>query len=63
MPEIETFNKFMVGSGRDGVVIGGAIPRKLTAEDALLLAVYLVCMAELHTDMRFTDVLKAVENA
>jgi len=39
-------NEFLVGMQGDGVVIMKPIPFRLTKEQALNLAVYLVCMAD-----------------
>lgn len=61
--EIDTFNKFMVGVQRDNVVFIRPVPPVLSRSDALLLAAYLVSMAEiLPGEGTFQDYLKAVEN-
>lgn len=63
MPEIETLNKFMVGVIGDDVIVGAATIGRINPRDALLLAAYLVTMAEIQADRKFEDVLKAVQNA
>ena len=60
--EIDTFNKFMVAVGGKDVILLKPIPQKLSADDALLLAAYLVSTAEINTETKFEDVLKAVQN-
>lgn len=63
MAEINPFNKFMVGAQGDKLRVMVPITT-LTADDAILLAAYLVEMAEVigptHT---FEDVREAVQNA
>jgi hypothetical protein len=44
--EIETFNKFFVGAGSNGIVLLQPIPRMLSNDDALLLAAWLVAIAD-----------------
>lgn len=59
---IETFNKFMVGSMGDNLVV--QIPQaSYTPDEALLLAAYLVSMAEHSASNKFDDVLNAVQGA
>ncbi len=60
MSEIDTFNKFLEGSHADSFVILHP-PRVLTADDALLLAAYLVAMAEPTASHPFHQVLEAVK--
>ena len=62
MGEINTLNKFFVGVQRDMVLIGRLPMGPISADDALLLAAYLVSMAEMNTETKFEDVLKAVQN-
>lgn len=58
---IDTTNRFMVASQGDELVILNP-PRRLSADDALLLlAAYLVAMAYGATH-NFDDVLKAVQD-
>jgi hypothetical protein len=59
---IDTFNKFFVCSGRDdGVGFLKPVPSMLTRDDALLLAAYLVAMADPCQD-QWPAVLEAVHN-
>jgi hypothetical protein len=60
--EIDTFNKFAVGSLAGGVVILNAPARtqKLTREECLLLSAYLVTMCG-ATEAEFVPVLNAVQ--
>ena len=61
MPEIDTFNEFMVGTNRDNLII--MLPPKpgqlLTKERALGLAAWLVALADPGGEL-FDDVLEAV---
>lgn len=57
--EIDTFNKFLVGMKGDNVTIMRMSPL-MTKQDALLLAAYLVALAD--DDNEFAEVLKAVQN-
>lgn len=63
MSEIHTENKFMVGGQGHNVVIANPPKAPLSADEALALAAWLVCMAEIHTETKFEDVLNAVQNA
>lgn len=63
MEGIDTFNKFMVGSMAGQVtLLRGIPPGGLTKQDALLLAAYLVAMADPGRE-EFDKVLAAVLNA
>lgn len=64
MPDIETMNKFMVAAGGNGFRILRTIRPNdiLTADDCLLLAAYLVVMAEHEASHDFSEVLKAIQN-
>ena len=64
MPEIETVNKFLVGYNAGMIVISGAVRlrERLTPDDALLLAAWLVACAEVQASHSFDDVLKAVQS-
>jgi hypothetical protein len=63
MPEIETLNKFFVAVGAGKVIImRPPMQGALTPDDAMLLAAYLVSMAEMDATHKFEDVLKAVRN-
>ncbi len=63
--KIETLNKFMVTAGGKGIVMLNGPHRGMTftADDALLLAAYLVSMAEHDAAHTFEEVLNAVQNA
>lgn len=57
-------NKFLVGVLGERVVIMGKVSgRALTYDDALLLAAYLVVLAEPFASEKFADVLKDVKNS
>lgn len=69
--EIETLNRFLVGIQGDNVVIGRFAPR-LTRNDAILLAAYLVAMADVvglfggpgekRAEQLFAETLKAIQS-
>jgi hypothetical protein len=59
--EIETFNKFLVGASGRGLTIMNPPRGPMTTDDALLLAAYLVAMADPGGD-QFKPVLDAVLN-
>jgi hypothetical protein len=63
--EIETFNKFGVAlAGKSvAILLPASLVGPIAPADAVLLAVYLVIMAEIadHTVTKFEDVRKAVE--
>lgn len=63
---MDTSNKFMLGVlGNDIVpIIHGRIPPRMSKEDALLLAAWLVALAEVlePAELKFEDVLKAVRS-
>lgn len=58
---IDTFNKFGVGVMADRIVFLWPVPGQLERADALLLAAFLVSLAE--QDNEFQEILKAVQNA
>lgn len=58
---IDTFNRFLVASNGDGVVLLRPAPKRLSKEEALNLAAYLVCCS-LATDEEWSAVLTAVRN-
>lgn len=59
--EIDTTNKFLVaGSGKD-IVFLRPVPMRISHQDALLLAAYLVAMAD--ADDNWERTLSAVQNA
>lgn len=61
---IDTFNKYMVGARPGGSVIIFNAPtcrQAITAEDALVLAAWLVTLAD-PTGEKFAVVLEAVQN-
>lgn len=61
-PEIDTFNKFMIGVQGDDVVFSlQPLPRRLSKADALIAAAYLVALAD--DDERFDAILKAVRES
>lgn len=63
MAEIETFNKFMVAVSGRGIGMLNPPRGPMTADDALILAAYLVSIAEMDATHKFEEVLKAVQNA
>lgn len=58
--EIDTFNKFLVAAQGDAMVFLRPVPQRLTHQDALLLAAYLVAMV--GDDEQWLKTLAAVEN-
>lgn len=56
---IDTFNKFLVGAQGDQIAFLRPVPPRISKADALLLAAYLVCMAD--ADDEFDGYLKAVQ--
>lgn len=59
-----TLNRFLVAGSGAHIVFLRPLPQRLTHADALLIAAYLVCMADVsveHAD--FARVLSAVERA
>ncbi len=62
MAKIDGFNKFMVGVSCEQVFIGSPPRGPMTPDDALLLAAYLVSMAEVYSDREFKDVLDVVQS-
>lgn len=63
MPDVDTYNKFMVGFlDKTVVVLKGPGPRQpLSKADCLLLSAYLVIMCG-ATEDEFRAVLEAVQN-
>lgn len=59
--EIDTSNKYLVGSRGNGVVVISC-GLTLSANDAMNLAAWLVSVAQINTDVKFDDVLKAIQN-
>ena len=62
----DTWNRFAVGFApwhQDRTISVGMIDqvRYMTPDDALVLAAWLVAIAELHAQTKFEDVLKQVE--
>jgi len=57
---IETLNKFLVSSQGKAILIMNPPRTSIAADDALLLAAYLVLMAEHEASQPFEAVLKAV---
>ena len=62
MSEIDTTNKFMVAVQADNVVVLRPLPKVFTPDDAMLLAAYLVALAEHKASHPFQAVLDAVCN-
>jgi hypothetical protein len=60
---IDTFNRFMVGVRGNDIVFLRPIPHIVSKKDALLLAAYLVTMAEEPDAPSFKEVLDAVLSA
>lgn len=65
MRTIETFNKFFVDSRCGGVTFLRPVPRDLSRPDAILLAAWLVAMAEddLEPETTFATVLEALQRS
>lgn len=64
MTAIDTFNKFGVAAqGRGLRLLNPPVNSIITADDALLLAAYLVCMAKYEASHDFTEVLAAVQGS
>lgn len=61
MPEIDTSNKFLVTTIGNHFLMRLS-PARISADDALLLAAWLVAMAEPYASHKFADVLTAVQN-
>lgn len=68
MPEIDTTNKFLiaasVGKGQDEIIFLTPVPQRLSRADAILLAAWIVAMADDDRDEStdFEKVLTAVNN-
>lgn len=62
---IDTLNRFMVGWHGGGIVIlnVSALQKRISGDEALLLAAHLVAMAEPLASHKFSEVLEAVQNA
>jgi hypothetical protein len=73
-PPIETLNRFLVGSLDNSITILGLTPRRLTHDEALNLAAWLIAIADApvafeHVDLNgtvlsleFLELLHAVQN-
>lgn len=61
MAEIDTTNKFLVSKSDGGFVFLRPLPQRMSDDDALLLAAYLVAMVA-DSD-KWEAVLTAVENS
>ena len=57
---LDTLNKFAVGGLGDSIVLLMPPQGPITSEDALVLAAYLVALAEPRASHPFADVLAAV---
>lgn len=62
--DLSTFNKFGVGAmiGSDEIVLLKPVPQRMTRDDAIILAAYLVSVADLD-GTRFNDYLEELLNA
>lgn len=61
---IDTTNKFLIGVQGDEIVALRPLPQRFSVEDALLLAAYLVALAEgSDRGVLFGETLKAVLEA
>lgn len=60
--KIDTANKFLVGAAMDRIVVMNPPRGPITKEEALMLAAYLVCLAD-PTSERFAGFLDAAQNA
>jgi hypothetical protein len=60
---IETFNKFLVAANGSGILIMNPPRGVISNDDALLLAAYIVSMADHSASNDFEDILKAVQGA
>lgn len=61
MSEIDTANKFLVGAQGDSIVIGNS-PRRMTAEDAMVFAAWIIAMASLKSKHPFSEYYDKVCN-
>lgn len=61
MGKVDTTNKFVVSSSNDDIVFLRPVPQRLSKDDALLLAAYIVALVA-DSD-QWEAVLTAVENA
>ena len=60
---IDVVNKFMVGSRADKIfIMAPPIGQEISCDEALLLAAYLVSLAEPRASNRFEEVLTKVQN-
>lgn len=59
---IDTTNKFLVAAHGTYLRIMNLPREPITADDAQLLAAYLVCMSQPYASREFSAVLEAVEN-
>lgn len=61
--DLDVTNKWAVGEGTDTVrILRSSAAQVLTPTEALVLAAYLVSIAEPMSDHRFDDVLAAVQS-
>jgi len=60
--QIDTANLWALGGLGDGNIVVGLPPQRLTPDQALLFAAYLVLMAEADAKHSFADVLTAVSD-
>lgn len=59
---INTLNEFIVASTRNGLVLMNPPRGSFSADRALVLAAWLVAMAEHQASHTFTEVLEAVQS-
>jgi hypothetical protein len=62
MSKIDTTNTFMVAAGGRGIAILNPPRTSITADEALLLAAWLVSIAEHSASQEFAEVLQAVQS-
>lgn len=60
---IDTTNKFIVAVSAGGILMMNPPRGPMKADDALLLAAWLVSMAEHEASAEFSDVLAAVQDS
>ncbi len=61
MSEIDISNKFMVAAQGDSIMVLNS-PRRMTTEDAMVFAAWIVAMASLHSKHPFADYYEKVCN-
>lgn len=61
--EIDTLNKFLVGSHGDGVIVMNPPRGPMSRVEALTFAAWLVAIADMGEEPTFDEIRKAVEGA